>query len=142
MAPGRRQLEAELRRERARPRRDRREIERLAAGVEAAEREIFLPRHPLEQHRALMHRRNSGRQRSARRARLQRRIVEERFAAIGRERARQHVHQRGLARAVLADQRVNLAGTRLEIDAVERERAAEALGYGDWRGATSAAFTP
>ncbi len=50
-------------RERARPRRDGREsIARPLPrpSVEAAEREIFLPRHPLEQHRALMHRGDSG----------------------------------------------------------------------------------
>ena len=49
---------------------------------------------------------------------------------VGGERAGQHVHQGGLAGAVFADQRVNLAGQRFEIDGVERERTAEALGYG------------
>ena len=73
---GGRQFESEFCRECARPRGDGREIEPLRGLVEAAEREIFLPRHPLEQHRALMHRRDSGSQRGARRARLQGRIVE------------------------------------------------------------------
>jgi len=49
---------------------------------------------------------------------------------VGGERAGQHIHQGGLAGAVFADQRVNLAGERFEIDGVEREGTAEAPGYG------------
>ena len=76
-----------------------------------------------------MYRRNPGR--SAARGEPARRIrpsseVSPRRADLAVE----HVHQGSLARAVFADQRVNLAGARLEIDAVERERAPEALGYG------------
>ena len=42
--------------------------------------------------------------------------------------ARQDFYQRGLARAVLAEQRMNLAASDIEIDVVERERPGEALG--------------
>ena len=42
-------------------------------------------------------------------------------AAIGAQRSGDDVHQRALARAVLADERVYLALTQLEIDAIERD---------------------
>ena len=42
--------------------------------------------------------------------------------------AGEDLHQRRLAGAVLADQRVHLAGAKLEVDAVERGDAGEALG--------------
>ena len=42
--------------------------------------------------------------------------------------AAQDLHQGALAGAVLADQSVDLARQQIEIDAVERDRAAEALG--------------
>ena len=40
----------------------------------------------------------------------------------------QDVHQRGLAGAVLAEQRVHLAAAEIEVDVVVREDAREALG--------------
>ena len=110
-----------------RPRRDR----AAAAGVEATERQIFLPREPLEQHRALMHRRDSRppapRAASPPAAARHRGATTPQSGAIGR---RSRSSGWSCPRR-FPDQRVNLAGTRLEVDAVERERAAEALGYGD-----------
>ena len=50
---------------------------------------------------------------------------------IGTIRTAQDLHQRTLAGAILADQRVYLALAQLEIDAVERHRWAK--GFGDLR---------
>ena len=50
------------------------------------------------------------------------------LALVRRVDAGEDLHQRALAGAVLADQPVDLARQQLEIDAVERGRAAEALG--------------
>ena len=47
--------------------------------------------------------------------------------AVGRQRAGRDRHQRGLARAVLAEQGVDLPGLRLERDALERVDPVEAL---------------
>ena len=77
-----------------------------------------------------MHGRDAGAQRRMTRAGAENFTVERGLATISAERAREHVHEGGFARAVLADQRVNLAWARLEVDAVERERAAEAFSDG------------
>ncbi len=53
--------------------------------------------------------------------------LEDDGAAVGRELARQHAHQGGLAGAVLAKQRMNLAGAEIEIHALQRREPAEAL---------------
>ena len=49
------------------------------------------------------------------------------FTAVGAMHAAEDPHQRRLAGAVFADQRMNFARHRLEIDAVERARRAEML---------------
>ncbi len=48
-------------------------------------------------------------------------------AAVGRQRAGEHVHQRRLAGAVVADEADALAGADGEVDAVERANGAEML---------------
>jgi len=48
-------------------------------------------------------------------------------AAVGRERAREHLHERRLARAVVADEAHALAGRDVEVDAFERADGAEVL---------------
>jgi hypothetical protein len=48
-------------------------------------------------------------------------------AGIGLDHAVDDLHQRGLARAVLAEHRVDLARGELETDAVEREHGGVAL---------------
>src|SRR5207245_10718407 len=55
--------------------------------------------------------------------------VEEDPPAIGRERARHAVDQGGLARPVRADEPEPFAGSHVKADSIEREEAAEALGY-------------
>ena len=54
--------------------------------------------------------------------------VDENLAAIGLVEAVEHVHQRGLARAVFAQQGVNLALFQSQIDVVVGEHARESLG--------------
>ncbi len=54
-----------------------------------------------------------------------RRAVDEDRAAVGRDLARQHPHQRRLAGAVLAEERVDLAGLEIEVDPLQRAHAAE-----------------
>ena len=49
-------------------------------------------------------------------------------AAVGRDEAGEDVQQRALAGAVLADQRVHFARIEREVDAVQRDGRAEALG--------------
>jgi len=46
---------------------------------------------------------------------------------IGSEGASEHVHERALTGSVLADERVDLAGSKLEAHAVERDGRSEAL---------------
>ena len=46
-------------------------------------------------------------------------------AAVGRQRARHHVHQSRLAGAIVADQTDALAGADMEIDPVQRADGAE-----------------
>ena len=51
-------------------------------------------------------------------------------AGIGLVEPEDHVHQRRLARAVLAEQAVHLASAQVEVDPVVGEQAGEALGDG------------
>ena len=55
------------------------------------------------------------------------RAVEQDLAAVGRGQPVQDVHQRRLAGAVLAEQRMDLAGPDFEVDAVVRDDAGIAL---------------
>ena len=48
-------------------------------------------------------------------------------AAIRRVRAAEDLHQRALARAILADERVDLAGRDLQRNATQRPRRAESF---------------
>ena len=55
------------------------------------------------------------------------RPIEQDLALVGRGQPVQDVHERGLARAVLAEQRVDLAGADLEVDRVVGDDAGIAL---------------
>src|SRR4029077_13755613 len=61
-------------------------------------------------------------------ARRERSVVQTHRARVRWERAGEDVHERALSRAVLADERVDLSGAHLEVDARERRRRAESLG--------------
>jgi hypothetical protein len=90
-----------------------------------------------------MHHRDSGVERVAGRVELDR-LAEERDLTLVRPvEAGQDVRQRGLAGAVLAQQRVDLAGRRLEVDLLVRDDGGEPLGDAPqrdrrrWRGGVS-----
>ena len=55
--------------------------------------------------------------------------AEQDLALVGRDQAVQDVHQRRLAGAVLAKERVDLASTHVEVDVVVRDHAGEAFGH-------------
>jgi hypothetical protein len=51
--------------------------------------------------------------------------IEEHLAGLGHDAAAEHLDERRLARAVLADERMDLARVELEIDGRERTHAGE-----------------
>jgi len=53
-----------------------------------------------------------------------------RISVVHRVDAREQLDERGLARAVLAQQREDFSGTHVQRDLVDRLRAAEALAHG------------
>ena len=53
--------------------------------------------------------------------------VDQHLAGVRLDHAREHVHQRRLAGAVLAEQRMDLAAVEIEVDAAQRLDAAETL---------------
>jgi hypothetical protein len=59
---------------------------------------------------------------------VERAALEHDGAFVGSEHAGKQIEEGGLARAVGADQRVNMAGRHLHIEFVEGKEAAEALG--------------
>jgi hypothetical protein len=52
---------------------------------------------------------------------------QEHLAAAGRQHARQHLDERGLARAVLPHQRMDLAGVQVQLHVTQHRDAAELL---------------
>ena len=68
-----------------------------------------------------------GRDRVARRAERDRLAVDQDLARVRPVEPGEDVHQRALAGAVLAEQRVDLAAAQVEVDAVVRQHAGEAL---------------
>ena len=66
-----------------------------------------------------MHRGDAGRQRGGGRARAQRAAEQLDRTRVGAQPAAEDIHQRGLAGAVLAEQRHDLARASVEIDVVE-----------------------
>src|SRR6185436_12703457 len=66
-------------------------------------------------------------QRGARARDHDRRATEPDRARVAAIYTREHLHERGLARAVLADQRMDLAGAELEPGLIERTHAGEGL---------------
>ena len=92
----------------------------LASGEDVAGyREIRKQQH------LLMHQADPARQRVARRCERNRLPVEPQLAAIGLQFTRENLEQRGLAGAVLANDRVRLAGIDREADVAQRVDRAE-----------------
>ena len=59
--------------------------------------------------------------------------VGEELTAVGSIDAGQDLDERGLARAVFAEKRVDLSGVEVDVDVVERERAAKPLREATYR---------
>ena len=92
------------------------------------ERDVLRRRQRLEQRKVLEHHADAELLGNARAADLHRLAVPAYLAGIGFERAEQHFDQRGLAGAVLAEQRVDLALADRQVDRVARLERAEDLG--------------
>ena len=80
-----------------------------------------------DQHEVLVHHADAGAHRVSGALEVLDVVVEQDHAFVSRVQAVEHVHQRGLARAVLAEQAVDLAGFDREIDAVVGDETAEPL---------------
>ena len=96
-----------------------------APRIAEGEADILGHGHPVDQAEVLVDERN--RQATQRAGRVV--SAELDAAGIKRVNAGEDLDQRGLARAVLAEQRQDLAGAKLEVHVIERQRAPEALGY-------------
>ena len=105
----------------------------LAAPAEAergrlvAEEDVLRHRQAVDQVQLLVHGGEAGPQRGDRGRERRRLVLPRDLAAVGLVRAGQHLDQRGLAGAVLAEQAVHLAGADLEVDTVQRPHAGEDL---------------
>ena len=89
-----------------------------AAGLLAAEHDVLGDGEDGHQHEVLVHHADAGRDRVARGAELHRLAVHEDLALVGLEQPVEHVHQRGLAGAVLTEQAVDLARLDRQVDVV------------------------
>ena len=65
--------------------------------------------------------------RFARRQRRDRAVIDQNLSAVGRERARQQIDQRALARSILAEESVNAAGGEIDRDLAKHRIAEESL---------------
>src|SRR5690606_19765231 len=81
-----------------------------------------------DEHEVLMHHPDAVRHRLPGTGEADRLVVEQDLALVGVVEAEEHVHERGLAGAVLAEQRVDLAGLDGEADRIVRDEGSEALG--------------
>ena len=91
------------------------------------EDDVLGDRHHRDQHEVLVDHADAVLDRGLRRAELGRLAVDQDLALVGPVEAVEDVHQRRLAGAVLAQQRVHLALAQVEVDAVVRDDAGEPL---------------
>ena len=91
------------------------------------EHDVLGDRHHRDQHEVLVHHADAVLDRRLGRAELGRLAVDPDLALVRLVEAVDDVHQRRLAGAVLAEQRVHLALAQVEVDAVVRDDAGEAL---------------
>ena len=91
------------------------------------EHDVLGDRHHRDQHEVLVHHPDAVLDRRLGRAELGRLAVDPDLALVRVVEAVDDVHQRRLAGAVLAEQRVHLALAQVEVDAVVRDDAGEAL---------------
>ena len=81
-----------------------------------------------DEHEVLVHHADAGVHRVAGAGEVLHDVVEQDLALVGLVQAVEHVHQRRLARAVLAEQAVDLAGLDGEVDVIVGDEGAEPLG--------------
>ena len=96
-----------------------------------AKRDVFEHRHRLEQREVLEHHADAEPASRARIGDADGRAVEDDLALVGREDAVDHLDQRRLSGAVLAEQRVDLAGLDAQVDVVVRAHAGKGLADAD-----------
>ena len=97
------------------------EAERAAEVAVIAEHDVLGDGERLDEPEVLVHHPDAGVERVARRVELGRLAVELELALVGAVEAGEDVRERALAGAVLAEQSVNLADERLEVDLVVRD---------------------
>ena len=93
-----------------------------------AEHDVLGDREDGDEHEVLVHHADAGAHGVAGSCERLRGAVEQDLALVGLVQAVEHVHERGLARAVLAQQAVDLACLDREVDVVVGRERAEALG--------------
>ena len=96
-------------------------------GALHAEGDVFRHGEYRHQHEVLVHHADAGLDRAAGRAEVLRLAVQQDLALVRLGQPVQDVHQGGLARAVLAEQRVDLARFHGQVDVIVGHEAAEAL---------------
>ncbi len=99
-----------------------------ARGLLVAEHDVLGHREDGDEHEVLVHHADAGVHRVAGAGEGLHLVVEQDLALVGLVQAVEDVHQRGLARTVLAEQGVDLAGLHDEVDVVVGDQGAEALG--------------
>ena len=92
-----------------------------------AEHHILCNREYRHEHEVLVHHPNARCHRIARATKVLHDVVEDDLAFVGRVEPVEHVHQRRLASAILAEQRVDFARSHHEINMVVGHEGAEAL---------------
>ena len=101
--------------------------QRAVAGL-VGKHDVLGHRHHRDQHEVLVHHADAGVDRVPGRTDPQRPPAQQDLARVGLGQPVEHVHQRALAGAVLAQQRQHLAAAHREIDIAVRDHAAVALG--------------
>jgi len=103
-----------------------------------SDEQVFQHRQAWRQMKMLMHHADTGSQRIGRTGDPHRLALDENLAGIRRIGAEQHIHQRRLAGAVLAQQPEDFTGRDAEVDSLVRLDGAEALGdaahFDEWGG--------
>ena len=102
-------------------------VDQTALGGEAAQPHVFHDVAAKHLVQLLMHHRHAVVQRVARAGEIDGLAVHQDFAAVARVDAKQALHQRGLARAVLTHQGVHRARPKFELRVVQRLDAGELL---------------
>src|SRR5215831_10823450 len=105
------------------------QAERAEAPRLAPDEDVFGDRQVRREAQFLMHEADAERLGFRRVLRIDLSPVEDNLAAVLPHDSGENLHQRGFARAVFANQRMNLAAPRREVHPRERPRAGEGLGY-------------